>query len=136
MARKKTELETPLNLSELIPEYGEQNTKCNALKKIVSDLNSKIKTAIHSEQRENEDISLGGWVCKLTVSEDSVMNEERLIEFAKKYKLPIVRRKEYIDFDKLEKLIYNGEIEKDVLVEMNSCKDKTTKETLRISKEK
>ena len=48
MSRKK--IEKQLTLEELIPQYGEQNTQCNALKKVVADLNAKIKKALGVEQ--------------------------------------------------------------------------------------
>ena len=134
MARKKLETEKALTLEKLIPEYGEKNTECNALKKVVADLNSKVKTAIHLALKENTDIEISGWKCKLSVEETSEMNEEKLIEFAKAHKLNIVKKKEYVDFDALERLIYNGDIPKNVLVEMNGCKETKTKEVLRINK--
>lgn len=132
MPRKK--IEKIPTLAELIPLYGEQNTACNALKKVVSDLNSKIKTAIHDIQKENTDIEIEGWKCSLTVTEEATFNEDRLIEFAKKHKLKIVKTKEYIDEDALERLIYNGQISKELLIEMDKCKDVKTKETLRCVK--
>jgi len=135
MARKKIEEKTQ-TLEELIPIYGEQNTQCNALKKVVADLNSKIKKAIHEAKKENKDIVVEGWNCKLSVDDDPVMNEARLIEFAKKHKIDIIRIKEYIDFDALEKLIYGGDIPKEILLEMDSCKDANSKETLRVTKAK
>lgn len=135
MARKKLE-ENKQTLEELIPVYGEQNTKCNALKKVVTDLNSKIKTAIHEAKKENKDITVNGWNCKLSVDDSPVMNEARLIDFAKKHKIDIIRTKEYIDFDALEKLIYAGDISKEILLEMDTCKDANSKETLRVTKSK
>lgn len=136
MARRKIETEKALTLEELIPEYGEKNTQCNALKKVVSDLNIKVKTAIHLALKENTDIEVDGWKCKLSVEESTEMNEERLIEFAKTHNINIIKQREYVDFDALEKLIYNGDIPKNILVEMNSCKEVKTKEVLRITKTK
>ena len=135
MARKKIE-EKKQTLEELIPLYGEQNTQCNALKKVVSDLNTKIKLAVHEAQKENEDVIVDGWKCKLSVDDNSTMNEARLLDVAKKHKIDIIRTKEYIDFDTLEKLIYKGDISKEALLEIDSCKDAGTKETLRVTKVK
>lgn len=125
-----------LTLDELIPIYGEQNTQCNALKKTVAELNTQLKQAIKENLQENKDIIASGWKCKLSITDESTFNEDRLIDFAKAHNIDVVRTKEYIDYDALENLIYNNQIEKDVLVEMNSCKDAKTKETLRISKMK
>ena len=135
MARKRAE-EKRQTLDELIPLYGEQNTQCNALKKVVSDLNTKIKLAIHESAKENEDVIVGGWKCKLSVDDNSTMNEARLLDVAKTHGIDIIRTKEYIDFDALEKLIYNGDIPKETLLEIDSCRDAGTKETLRVTKVK
>jgi hypothetical protein len=132
MARIKVE-NTP-SLEELIPLYGEQNTECNLLKKKVADLNSKIKAAIHATSKENSDIEVSGWKCSLIVSDASEFNEERLIEFCKAHDIKAVKKREYVDSEALEKLIYNGKISKELLVEMDKCKDVKTKETLRCVK--
>lgn len=123
-----------MTLEELIPLYGQQNTEYNALKKKVNELNGKLKEAIKEQSKENQDIVMEGWKCKLTVEYKSDMNEERLLEFVKKYNIPVVKQKEYIDFDMLEDLIYKEQVPKDVVLEMNSCMDKNIKEVLRISK--
>lgn len=125
-----------MTLEELIPLYGQQNTECNALTKQVKELNGKLKEAIKKQSKENQDIVVEGWKCKLTVEYKSDMNEERLLEFVKKNNIPVVKQKEYIDFEMLEDLIYKEQVPKDVVLEMNSCMDKNIKEVLRISKVK
>lgn len=125
-----------MTLEELIPLYGQQNTECNALTKKVKELNGKLKEAIKEQSKENQDIVVEGWKCKLTVEYKSDMNEERLLEFVKKNNIPVVKQKEYIDFEMLEDLIYKEQVPKDVVLEMNSCMDKNIKEVLRISKVK
>lgn len=134
MARKK--LEQQDNLKNLIPEYGKKNTECNSLKKVVSELNTKIKKAIKDNKKLNEDIVIDGWVCKLTTKEKSTFNEDRLIEFCKKNKIDVVRTKEYVDADVLEKLMFNGSIPKELILEMDKCKDTTIDERLTCSKVK
>lgn len=132
MPRKK--LENKPTLKELIPVYGEQNTQCNALKKVVADLNAKIKEAIHESKQENKDIEIEGWKCSLTVEEKKTMNEDKLLEFAKKNKLDVIKTKEYVDTDLLEKLIYAGKLSNKLIVEMDKCNDISTRETLRCTK--
>lgn len=136
MARVKVQEPKKSTLEELIPVYGEQNAQCNALKKTVADLNSKLKTAIHDAKQENKDIVIDGWKCTLSVSEDVKVNEERMIEVAKQYKIPIVKKREYIDFEALEKLIYAGKLGENVILEIDKCNEKVSKETLRCSKMK
>lgn len=135
MARKNLE-QKQLTLEDLVPLYGEQNTQLNTLKKTVDDLKTKIKTAIHDAKLTDTDIVISGWKCKLSVSDTSTMNEDRLLEFAKTHNLDIIRTKEYVDFDALEKLLYSGKISQDVVAEMESCKEPGTKETLRCTKMK
>lgn len=134
MARKKIE-QSP-KLDELITQYGEQNTQCNALKKVVADLNAKLKTAIKSLNQQNKDIEVNGWKCSLSVTEEKVMNEDRLLEFCKANKIKCIKTKEYVDADALEKLIYSGKISEELIIEMDKCNDVKTKETLRCSKAK
>lgn len=131
MARKKLVSEGP-NLEELIPIYGEQNAQCNALKKVVADLNSKIKAEIKKAEKTNQDIIVGDWKCSLTV--DDSFNDEKLIEFCKTHNIDVVRTKEYVDAKELERLMYNGLIPKDIILEMDKCKDIGSKETLRCTK--
>ena len=134
MTRKKIE-QSP-KLDELITQYGEQNTQCNALKKVVADLNAKLKTAIKSLNQQNKDIEVNGWKCSLSVTEEKVMNEDRLLEFCKANKIKCIKTKEYVDADALEKLIYSGKISEELIIEMDKCNDVKTKETLRCSKAK
>lgn len=134
MARKKIE-QSP-KLDELITQYGEQNTQCNALKKVVADLNAKLKTAIKSLNQQNKDIEVNGWKCSLSVTEEKVMNEDRLLEFCKANKIKCIKTKEYVDADALEKLIYSGKISEELIIEMDKCNDVKIKETLRCSKAK
>ena len=43
-----------------------------------------------------------------------------MIEFCKQNKINVVKKREYVDMDALEKLIYNDKISKDVLIEMEA----------------
>ena len=127
-----------ISLDYLIPQYGVKNTECNALKKEVTSLNAQIKSAILEQKKENTDIQVDGWKCSLTVTQDEDPDEDKVLEVAKKYNITdVIKTKEYIDFDALEKLIYSGEIDKEVLSEINTkCKTVKTRETLRCTKVK
>ncbi len=135
MGRLKLETaERKLTLEELVPLYGEKNTKFNALKKEVAELNSELKTAIKNANQQNKDIKIGGWKCTLSVSEDVKVNEDRLLEVLKTHGVDVIRTREYIDFDALERLIYAGSVSQDVLLEMDACNEKTLKDVLRCTK--
>lgn len=136
MARKKLNESSSVTLAELIPLYGKQNTECNALKKTVAELNTKLKECIKKNNQSNKDIVIDGWKCSLTIEDKKVMNEDRLLEFCKKHKLDCIKTKEYVDSDELEKLMYAGKLSQKVIVEMDKCNDIQTKETLRCTKVK
>ena len=135
MGRLKVEKsERPMTLEELVPLYGDKNAECNALKKEVADLNSALKTAIRDAKQQNKDIKIGGWKCTLSVSEDVKPNEERLLEVLKTHGVNVIRTREYIDFDELERLIYAGSVSQDIMLEMDACNERTLKEVLRCTK--
>ena len=119
-------------LDELIPEYGEKNAQCNALKKEVTALNKNIKEVITEAKRTNEDIVSNGWICKLDVTEDSDLDEEKVLALLKKNKIKeVVKRKEYVDFDALEKLMYSGKLDNELIAEIhNTCMKPKVRETL------
>ena len=123
-------------LAELIPAYGEKNTECNALKKVVADLNSKIKQVIKDEAKENTAIEIDGWKCTLTVTDEAQVNEDKLVEVLKKYDIPAVKTKEYVDADALEKLTYAGKLSEEVMLAIERCTTTTKKEVLRCTKAK
>ena len=123
-------------LENLVPVYGEKNTECNALKKVVADLNTKIKATIKDLGCQNKDIIISGWKCSLTVSEEEKTNEDRLLEILRANNVPAIRTKEYVDSEELERLIYGGKVSKEVLLEMDKCIERTSKETLRCVKVK
>lgn len=125
-------------LTELITEYGIKNTECNALKKEVSNLNTNIKTIILNDKQENIDIDAGEWTCKLSVTASEDLNEDKVIEILKRYQIDgVIKTKEYLDSDAFEKMIYAGQIDKEILAEINSkCKEVKTKETLYVKKSK
>lgn len=133
MARTIIKKET---LEDLVPVYGEKNTECNALKKVVAELNTKLKTTIKDLKQQNKDIIISGWKCSLTVTEEEKTNEERLLDVLRANNVPAIRTQEYVDSEELERLIYAGKVPKEVLLEMNKCIERTTKETLRCTKVK
>lgn len=133
-----------MTLEELVPLYGEENTKCNALKKVVADLNAKIKSTIKELNQQNKDIIIDGWKCSLSITQEDKVNEERLLQVLKEdwaahngsMECPYIKRKEYIDEEELERYIFAGKMSKEVIFEIDKCNEKVTKETLRCSKVK
>lgn len=124
----------PVSLDTLIPQYAENKSMLDDYKKICDDENKQIK-----ELMEEGSYEAGGWKATKTISTRETMNEEKLLAVAKKngyYLSDIIKTKEYIDMDKLEALLYKGNISKEVLMEIDKCRESKEVVTLRISKVK
>ena len=52
----------------------------------------------------------------------------------KKYNVPVIKTKEYVDADALERLIYAEKLDHEILLAIDACNTKVTKETLRVKK--
>ena len=123
------------DLDTLIPRYAANKAEMDDYKKICDRENAEIKSIMRDFVVSSYEA--GGYKATYSVSERTSMNEEMLLDIAHNYNIPgIVKTKEYIDYDALEKAIYDGNISEDVLLEMD--KAKTVKEvvTLRVSKVK
>ena len=123
-------------LKELVPEFGEsknlsdmykkQSEACgNEIKKIMGDLVISHFTA-------------GGYKVTRSVSNRETLNEDLLLEILKQSKCPdnIIKLKEYVDMDALERAIYNSEIPQDTLLAMEKARESKQVVTLRLSKSK
>lgn len=123
------------DLDTLIPRYAANKAEMDDYKKICDRENAEIKSIMKDFVVSSYEAS--GYTATYSVSERTSMNEEMLLDIAHNYNIPgIVKTKEYIDYDALEKAIYDGEISEEILLEMD--KAKTVKEvvTLRVSKVK
>ena len=123
------------DLDTLIPRYAANKAEMDDYKKICDRENAEIKSIMRDFVVSSYEAS--GYKATYSVSERTSMNEEMLLDIAHNYGIPeIVKTKEYIDYDALEKAIYDGNISEEILLEMD--KAKTVKEvvTLRVSKVK
>lgn len=104
-------------LNELIPKYSMNKTELDSYKKICDRDNAIIK-----ELMKEEDIQLyncGTHTAKMSVQTRQSMDENKLLETIKSLNRPdLIKTKEYVDMDLLEKAIYNEEINAS---ELNSC---------------
>lgn len=129
-------------LTELIDDYGSQNDKLKALKKTCDDQNTKIKAAMNELITPDEDgtrkAESDDYIAVLSVRDNSVMNEEKLITWLKKKGLNkgIVKKKDYVDSEALENAIYNHLISEDDVIEMECCKEYKTTSVLNVKKKK
>lgn len=130
MARKKV----GVSLDTLIPQYAENKSLLDDYKKICDEENKQIK-----DMMEEGSYEAGGWKATKSVTTRDSMNEDKLLDVLKKAgftQTSIIKTKEYVDIDELESAIYNGLIEKDILLEIDKCRESKEVVTLRISKVK
>lgn len=123
------------DLDELIPQYAANKAEADSYKKICEKENAKIK-AIMKDFVVTEYVA-GEYKATYSVSTRETLNEDKLLEIAHHFGIPeIVKTKEYIDFDALEKAIYDGKISDDILLEMDKAKEVKEVVTLRVTKKK
>ena len=124
------------DLSTSIDKYKESKDKENALKKANNELNENIKTYMkkHNMTSANSE----KYTATLSCTKKESLNEDLAIEIIKEnlggaLLSSVIKQKEYIDEDALEKLVYNDDFDINKL-----AKAKMVKETyaLRIGKKK
>ena len=127
-------------LDKLIPQYAMNKSEMDSYKKICDKENAEIKKLM-------TDLVLpfyeaGEYKATCTISERESMNEEILLSLFSSvpgfsrinYDYDIIKSKPYIDFDALEKAIYDGELSQDQLLELDKAKEVKKVTTLRVSK--
>ena len=123
------------DLDKLIPQYASNKSELDNYKKICDKENAQIKAIMKDFAVQNYEAD--GYVASYSISQRETLNEEMLLEIAHRYGIPeIVKVKEYIDFDALERAIYNNKISDDVLLEMDKAKETKEVVTLRVKKKK
>lgn len=106
------------NLEKVINEYQEENTKKQNLEKELKSKNSFIKSKLAELGEDVYETDK----CKATISYQNrtSMDDDKCIEIlrenCKKEDLKsVIKTKEYVDYEALESLIYNGGISADKL---------------------
>lgn len=123
------------NLEELVVRYALNKNELDSYKKICDRENAEIKARM-AELDMNE-VLAGDYVAKLTIQKRETMDEDMLLEVLRNNNYTnVIRTKEYVDMDLLEREIYNGNVDKDTLVAMQKCKSVKEVPTLKIVKAK
>lgn len=125
-----------INLPQLINEYKEGKDKENALNKANKSLNTTIKDYMIEHHMDSADSDL--YTAKLSTTKKESLNDELAIEIIKEnlggaLLASVIKQKEYIDEDALEKLVYNGDFDINKLSKAKITKSVTT---LRITNKK
>lgn len=131
MSRRKV-----FDLSTAIDKYKESKDNENALKKANNELNETIKTYMHEHNMTSANSE--NWTATLSCTKKESLNEDLAIEIIKEnlggaLLSSVIKQKEYIDEDALEKLVYNGDFDINKLAKAKMVKETYT---LRIGKKK
>ena len=124
------------NLSEMIDTYKLSKDKENALKKANNELNENIKT--YMQEHDMTSANSENWTATLSCTKKESLNEDLAIEIIKEnlggaLLSSVIKQKEYIDEDALEKLVYNGDFDINKLAKAKMVKETYT---LRVGKKK
>ena len=121
------------NLSKVIDEYKESKDKENSLKKV----NDRMGKDIKQYMLDNNITKANGEKYTVTMSKTvkQKLNEDLAIEIIKEnlggaLLASVIKQKEYIDEDALEKLVYNGDFD---ITKLAKAEINTTTYTLRTS---
>ena len=124
---------TGFDLSKAIDEYKESKDKENALKKA----NDRMGKDIKQYMLDNDMKKANGEKYTVTMSKTvkQKLNEDLAIEIIKEnldgaLLASVIKQKEYIDEDALEKLVYNGDFD---ITKLAKAEINTTTYTLRTS---
>lgn len=127
---------TKLDIDSLIDEYKASKDKENALKKSNADVSDKIKSYFIDNGIDKHSTDL--YTATVTTTNKESLNDELAIEIIKEnldgaLLKSVIKQKEYIDEDALEKLVYNGDFDITKLEKAKIVKPVTT---LRVTKKK
>lgn len=124
------------DLSKAIDLYKENKDLENKLKKSNTEAGNLIKQ--YFNEKGITSASSEKYTATVTTTTKSTLNEELAIEIIKEnlggaLLRSVIKKKEYIDEDALEKLVYNGDFD---IIKLEKAKIDTTTQTLRITKKK
>jgi hypothetical protein len=125
-----------LDIDSLIDGYKASKDKENALKKSNADVSAAIKSYFMENGIDKH--STDFYTATLSCTKNESLNEDLAIEIIKEnlggaLLSSVIKQKEYIDDDALEKLVYNGDFDITKLAKAKMVKETYT---LRISKNK
>lgn len=124
------------DLSKIIDEYKESKDKENALKKVNNALSENIKGYMYEHDMNSADSEK--YTATLTKTDKEFLNEDLAIAIIKEnlegaLLKSVIKQKEYIDEDALEKLVYNGDFD---ISKLEKAKITKTSYTLRVTRRK
>ena len=122
-----------LDLDQLIVAYGRYNTNYKELKGLVDTYNADIKKVMKEQGITTKETN--GWKAVYSVQKRESMNEDKLLEILRNNGIEsVIKTREYVDFDALEDAIYKGDVPKEVLLTIDTCREVKEVETLKVTK--
>lgn len=113
-----------MKLEQLIPQYGQHDQELKDLKKVCDSEKEEIKKIMTEQNSTCE--SYGGFKVNRVVQKRQSFNEEKAIEILKANNIQnVIKTKEYLDMDALENEMYAGNISKEIMLELDSCRNET-----------
>lgn len=130
------------DLDTLIPQYAINKSEMEDYKKLCDAENAQIKALM--KEFTVQHYETGEYKATYSVSHRENLNEETLLSlfttvpgFVKIAEdCGIVKERPYIDFDALEKAIYDGKLSTEQLSELNKSKEVVTLKVTKINKKK
>lgn len=128
---------TDEELESAVLAYKDAKESEKSVKKAVSDYGTQIKEGL--QNRNETEFIVGDIRAYITVTENSEVNELQAIEILRKELTPeqfakVVKTREYIDDDEMERLVYAHEVDAEILAPAVTPKAPTV--TLRLGKVK
>lgn len=110
-----------LLLNKLITEYAENKSKLDVYKKLCDTENSKIKEIMLDNDLKSHEAD--EYSAVITTRKKTEINEDKLIDELKQLGIThLIKTKEVVDMDELEKSLYSGEVSAEQL--SNCIKEK------------
>lgn len=121
-------------LDSLIPRYAANKREQDSYKKLCDKENAEIKAIMKNFALPKYEA--GGYRATYSIQKRESVNEEMLLDILKRHGdcEGIIKIKEYIDFDALERAIYNGLIPGDVVCQMDAATEVKEIPTLKVTK--
>ena len=133
---RRTNITQEQTISEIINKYKRDKDMENHLKNLNTQNGKKIKE--YFSKHEISSFDTDEYTATVSTSNSESLNDDLAIEIIKEHLdgallSSVVKQKEYIDEDALEKLVYNGDFDISLLEKAKIVKTTTT---LRVTKRK
>ena len=131
-----------MELEQLIPQYGEHDSQLKQIKAVCEEEKNLIKGAMTASQLDTA--TYGGYKVTKTETIRESLNTVKALNILKEYwgkkgtneTCPYIKMVETLDMDSLESDIYANKLDKDTLLALDTCREKTPVVTLKCVKTK